>query len=453
MEDNTLTTKAAADVIAELMQHKGLMQQKAVGSTGSATLLTQPGGIFSVAGADNVVISTHVQPKGLGAALPVFEDNTDDPRFGFITGFGDDIGSEPATPCDDAPTGYMKSGYLTAAFGRVVRDTETIEIDATLHETRGANMNLRLLNDMLNGSATPFTQGLNMQNIADLVVQGEMVNVGVRLERKLANMVWQGSVANNNIGGGYKEFPGLDSQIATGQIDAETGTAMPAADSLILDFNYNDIGGTTLDIVEYLSEAEHYVRTLAMDTGMDPVTWAVVCRPDAWFELSSVWPCRYMTNRCGTDGGSNPMVINDNVNVVMRDRMRNSMTIDINGNAYPVITDTGIFEHTNVNNANVPSGSYASSIYLVPLRARGNFPVTYWNTINYRLVQRQINVMGQGARHAPFWTENGRILWAFEDNNFCFKLKAKIEPRVVLRTPHLAVKLQNVRYTPLQHRS
>lgn len=449
-ENTTLTTKQAADVISELMQNKE-QQQKAVGSTGSATLLTQPQGIFSAAGADNVVVSTHIQPQGLGAVLPVFEDNVDDPRFTFITGFGDDIGSEAATPCDDAPTGYMKGGYLTSAFGRIVRDTETIEIDSTLHETRGANMNLRLLNNMLNGSATPFTQGLNMQNIADLVVQSEMVNTGVRLERKLSTMVWQGSVANNNIGGGYKEFPGLDSQIATGQVDAETNTAMPAADSLIMDFNYANIGGTVNDIVEYLSEGAYYVDNIAQRTGMDPVQWALVCRPEAWYELSAVWPCRYLTNRCATDSGSNPMVINDNVNVAMRDQMRRTMTIDINGRTFPVVTDTGIFEHTNINNANVPAGSYASSFYLVPLRARGNFPVTYWNTINYRRVQRQVAVMGQGANKVPFWTDNGRLLWAIEFLNFCFKLKVKVEPRIVLRTPHLALKLQNVLYSPLQH--
>ena len=67
------------------------------------------------------VITTHIRPMGLGAALPVFPNNVDDPRYGFITGFAATAGSEPTNPCDDAPKGYMKGGTLTAAFGRVMR--------------------------------------------------------------------------------------------------------------------------------------------------------------------------------------------------------------------------------------------------------------------------------------------------------------------------------------------
>ena len=222
-------------------------------------------------------------------------------------------------------------------------------------------------------------------------------------------------------------------------------------DSLIYDFNYNTIDGTTLDIVDYLSMMEFYLRDVATRTGLQPVTWALVMRPELWFELSAVWPCRYLTHRCATDGGAQATVINDNVNVQMRDTMRNGMYIDINGNRYPVITDDGIFEHTNINNGSVSAGSYASSIYFVPLRARGNFPVTYWEHIDYRGVQAQLSPLGAGARNVPFWTSEGRFLWVYRENGYCFNLQAKIEPRVVLRTPQLAGKIQNIRYSPMTH--
>ena len=42
-------------------------------------------------------------------------------------------------------------------------------------------------------------------------------------------------------------------------------------------------------------------------------------------------------------------------------------------------------------------------------------------------------------------------MWAYDDANFCYKLKVKTEQRVVLRTPQLAGKVQNVKYSPLQH--
>lgn len=424
---------------------------KAPGSTHSGALLTQPGGLFSVAGIEQNVISTHVAPQGLGAALPAFPSNIDDPRFGFITGFGADIGSEAATPCDDAPKGYMKSGLLTATFGRVMRQTETIEIDKILHQKRGASTDLRLMGTVLGRGVGMDIGSMNQQAILDMVIEAEMVNVGVSFERKLGNLIWQGAITNNNAGGGYKEFPGLDSQIATGHVDAETNTTMPSADSLILNFGYNDVDGVTLDIVEYLSMLEYYLHDIAQRTNMLPVRWAVVMRPDLWFELSSVWPCRYLTNRCTTSSNSNPMVINDNNNINMRDQMRDGMFIVINGRTYPVVLDDGIYEYNSTNSANVGAGEFASSIYMVPLTVRGNFPSTYWEYIDYRAVQGQLSPMGAGARQVPFWTDNGRYLWVYRDNAFCFDLQAKIEPRVVLRTPHLAGKLDYVKYSPLEH--
>lgn len=447
---NELVERLAAAL--EMINKDGSgLHTKAPGSAHSGVLLQQPGGLFSIAGVDRNVVSTHVAPMGLGAALPAFSSNIDDPRFAFITGFGADLGSEATNPCDDAPKNYMKSGMLTARFGRIMRQTETIEIDKILHQKRGASTDLRLMGQVLGQQVGMDIGSMNEQEILNMVVNSEMVNVGVSFERKLSSLMWSGSPANNSAGGGYMEFPGLDNQIATGQVDADTNTAMPAADSYILDFNYNAVDGTFLDIVEYVSMMEYYLHNLAMRTNMLPIRWALVMRPELWFELSAVWPCRYLTHRCTVAAGTNPMVINDNVNVQIRDQMRDGKYIDINGRRYPVIEDDGIFEHNNANNANVAAGSFASSLYFVPLVVRGNFPVTYWEYIDYRNVAGELAALGSGRSQVPFWTDNGRYLWVYRDNSFCFDLQAKVEPRVVLRTPHLAGKIDNILYTPLSH--
>ena len=226
---------------------------------------------------------------------------------------------------------------------------------------------------------------------------------------------------------------------------------MPAADSFILNFNFNDVDGVALDIVEYVSMMEWYLYDIASRTNMLPVRWAVVMRPELWFELSAVWPCRYLTHRCSTSSNSNPMVINDDNNVRLRDSMRDGMYLDVNGRRYPVITDDGIYEYTNVNNANVPAGEFASSLYFVPLTIRGNFPTIYWEYIDYRGVQQQMSPIGAGNRVVPFWTDSGRYLWVYRPNAYCFDLQAKVEPRVVLRTPHLAGKIDYIKYSPLAH--
>lgn len=453
MEINIEQLAAALQmVLATDPATKAAAHTKAVGNQHSAMLLQQPGGMFAVSGLDNDIISTHVAPRGLGGSIPAFGSDVDDPRFGFLTGFSDDIGDEADFPCDDAPTGYMKAATLTAQFGRLMRQTETIEVDKLLHRKRGVNNNLRLLNSMLTGNVGLNLSSMSEGDIMNLVVKAEMVSVGVRLERKLARMFWSGSSSVATAHGGYKEFPGLDAQIATGQVDAESNTAVPAADSLIYNFAYNEIDGSTLDIVEILSMAAYQLQDLAERTNMTPVTWALVMRPEAWFELSAVWPCRYLTHRCAA-----PNVTGFSINVTgaeqvaMRDAMRAGRTITINGVQYPVIIDDGIFEHTNVNNASVPRGSWASSIYFVPLRVRGNFPVLYWEHIDYTQLGRQLAPMGAGQKNVPFWTDNGRYLWVYRDNGYCFDLQVKLEPRIILRTPHLAAKIQNVRYSPMEH--
>lgn len=428
------------------------LHTKAPGDQHNAMLLTQPGGMFAVTGLNTDIISTHVSPRGLGAMIPAFGSDVDDPRFGFLTGFSDDIGAEADFPCDDAPTGTMKAATLTAAFGRLMRQTNTIEVDKLLHRKRGVNTNLRLLNSMLTGNVGLDMGGMTDADIMNLVVKAEMVSVGVRLERKLSRIFWAGTPSNATANGGYKEFPGLDSQIATGQVDAESNTAVPSADSMIYNYGYTEVDGSGKDIVEYISMMEFQLRDIAERTNMTPVTWALVMRPELWFELSAIWPCRYLTHRCAAPSATGLSInVTGSEQIAMRDSMRSGKYIDINGNRYAVVLDDGIFEHTNVNNASVPAGNWASSIYFVPLRVRGNFPVLYWEHIDYNQLGRQLAPLGAGQRNTPFWTDNGRYLWVYRENGYCFDLQVKAEPRVILRTPHLAGKIQNVRYSPMEH--
>jgi hypothetical protein len=285
---------------------------------------------------------------------------------------------------------------------------------------------------------------LTDEQVLDIITKAEMVGAGVSAERKLSQYLWQGTLA---VGG----FPGLDVQIATGQRDADTYTLCPALDSDVKDFNYSAIDGTARDIVDYLSMLCYYLEHNSVGMGLDPVTWVIVMRPELWFELSAIWPCRYMTNKCTSSvaNSSTPVaIINDNVNTSMRDSMRNGHYIDVNGKRYTVIEDTGIFEHNNVNNANLRPGEYASSIYVVPLTIQGNFPVTYREYLDYRQGAGDVALLGGKEM---FWTDDGIYSWAIEQIKWCYKLALKTEQRVVLRTPQLAGKLQRVKYTPLQH--
>jgi hypothetical protein len=432
----------------------GGMHVKTPASAPTYTELHGVGSLFGNQPIERDVISAHIRPTGVAASIPSFASVFEQPYYAALTGYTATNGAEATNPCDDNPAGFVKACNLTAQFGRVARDSQTIEINKVmLRANRGDFTDLRLRGEVLGGIGQPLVPGgLTSDGILNIVTKSEMVTMGVAMERVLGTMLWTGTPANNTAGGGYKEFPGLDNQVTTGQVDAETGQACPALDSDIKDFNYNDVDGTTLDIVEYLSMLEFYLRWNASQMGLDPVEWIVVMRPELWFELSAVWPCSYLSHRCqtvtGSNSGANPVVINDNVNVSMRDAMRNGRYIDINGNRYPVIVDTGIFENNNINNANCAAGEYASDIYFLPLKITGNFPVLYWEHVDYRAAGSDMALLNGKE---DFWTDDGRFFWAIENLKWCYKLSVKTEPRIVLRTPQLAGRIQNVKYTPLQH--
>ena len=51
-----------------------------------------------------------------------------------------------------------------------------------------------------------------------------------------------------------------------------------------------------------------------------------------------------------------------------------------------------------------------------------------------------------------FWSDGGAFLWGLKPPvNWCIDLIAKVEPRIILRTPQLAGRLTDVVYVPLQH--
>ncbi len=421
-----------------------------VEDTNTAVLLFGGGGIFSTPGLDPNVITAHIRPKGIAALLPKFASLLEQPLYASITGFtGADGGSEPVNPCDDALSGFMKGCNLTAQFGRVARATNTIEWDKVMTKLNAGVTTDLMLRGRLLGMDDFNPAGLSEDAAINIVTMGEMVGVGVQFERVLSRHTWQGSPANNTSGGGYKEFPGLDNQIATGQVDANTGVACEALDSDVKDFNFNPVGGTSPSIVEQLSMLEFFLRYNADRMGLDPATWAIAMRPELWYELSAIWPCQYNTNRCATSViGSSEVFIDGRENVAERDRMRRGMTIDINGNTYPVVVDTGIFEDSNETNGNLIPGQFASSIYMLPLTITGGFPVTYFEYLDYRAGARDAALL-RGRN--DFWTDDGVFSWTLEEQKWCYDLTAKTEQRVVLRTPQLAGRIDNVMYEPVQH--
>lgn len=413
-----------------------------VGSANTAVRLHGSGGIFAISGTEREVISAHSRPQpGIMSVLPLLPSNDENPRYASLTGFQGYGGSQPSNVCDEAPKGYMKGAYLTARFGQLRFDTNTIDMTKLkLQLNRGDFTDLTLYGQVLGNAPGSRPQNMSQEQILNSMVASEMVTVGVLYERELSRQIWQGSFLVAT------EFPGLDVQIATGQKDAETGTLAPALDSDVKSYGY---GLLSSSIVNYLSMLEIYLKRNADTMGLNPVKWAVVMRPDLWYELTAIWPCAYNTTKCAPAVATNSTVfIDGRENTAERDAMRNGMYIDINGTRYPVLLDTGIFEHNSTNNANCGAGQYASTIYMVPLTILGGFPVTYRQFVDYRSAGDDLGAL---RNTQSFWTDNGVFSWATNFQRWCFDMSAVTQQRVVLRTPQLAGRIDAVKYAPLQH--
>lgn len=428
--------------------------QKTVTGTPTAVYAHGPGGIFSTAGIENIVINAHMTPRDMDALMPVFPTVYTNPIYPSLTGFSEDTGDEPDGPCDDCLGGTMQGCNLTAVFGRICRESDEIEINRVMQMiNRGETTPLTILGDVLGpGNMTKMPN--TPSQWLEVVTRAEMVKVAILMQRALVRMIWRGNPANNT-NGGYAEFPGLEMLVGTGKVDITTNTACPSLDSTVFDFNYTDVAGNIAgnDIVVYISMMEWYIRHNAIRMGLDPVDWVFAMRPELWYELSAIWPCLYLTDRCRNVAAANIAVINDRTSVDMRDAMRNGLYLPVNGRNYQVVLCDGMTEEHGDPalpdfNANLVNGEYASDIFFLPLTVRGGMKVLYWEHLDYSKASTDIALSRSGN---DFWTDGGRWFWTAERLKWCYKMSAKTEPRVVLRTPHVAGRLDNVKYTPLRH--
>lgn len=415
-----------------------------------------PGGLFTLPGVDPDVFSAVLSTRGMIGMLPASPSIFTDPLFSAVTGVLGDTGSEKVNVCDDPPVaGLMKAGTLKAAFGRYERMTREFEINRLGQYINQSDPSyLRLVN-----SPTP------MGGIADLPWGQEMrgtlldeyskifFELAVSFARLLSKQLWTGNPANNTAGGGYKEFPGFEIQVSADKVDAETNQALPALYSDIKEFGYANVDGSNGgDIVETLTYLMRYLRNNADRMNLDPVNWVIAMRPEAFYEITAVWPCSYLTYRCTFRSGDDSSRLNVNATdqVAMRDALRNGRYLLIDGMQVPVVLDDGIPEDTNTTNGSVPNPCFASDIYVIPLTAMGR-QVTYMEYFN--LSNEAIMQAMQEGGYASSYSVSGNGLYMLHRKppvNWCIQWLAKIEPRLIMRTPFLAGRINNVSYCPFE---
>jgi hypothetical protein len=409
-----------------------------------------PGGLLTFPGVDNSVFHTVMGNMSILGQIPATPSVDTNPTYFTVTGVQADTGNEMTDPCDNAPTaGLMKGCMLTSVFGRYERATPELEVNRIgQRNDRSDPMDLTLVGSPIAASGI-FNRGASAPgDVFTNEVSRKFWELGVSFWRLLAQQLWQGTPANNSAGGGYKELTGLSTLVNTGHVDAETGAACAALDSYVGNFNHTRIDSADSDIVAAITNMYHQVFTRAEGMGMLPVRWVLAMRPQLFYELTSIWPCSYLSYRCAVSPGMvSPMqgVIDAQDAVAMRDAMRAGKYLMVDGQRIEVVLDHGIAElDGNSSGGNFPGGCFESDIYLLPMSVVGGRSVLFMNYFDFTnpSAQSAITNMWLGRTEGPFLT------WPRQTNT-CIVWQSKVEPRLVLRTPWLAARLQNVVYCPI----
>lgn len=438
-------------------------------STPSVFNMHGQNGLLMPPGSNPLVVSTLVQPvQGMANRMPVLPEPiiTDTDRFGgydvemitTITGVtegSDDWADQPVNSCDDPPeSGVVKACTLAAVFGRISKKTQVIDrkrVGRLLY--RGENADYTLGRNPSFQGDDPFTPSETFAgNWLQDEIEKKIFEMGVGFQRMVAPLTFTAN-PTNNLGPGARQWSGLDLLINTGKVDLWTGTLCPSMDSLIGSFGSLQItqaDANGLYIYDYVENFYRYLKRLAQQTGLAPVKWVIAMRHDLFRALTDIWQiqqyAKLLTQMIAINGTGNGGVINADAKAELgyREQMRSQMFLPIDGDMVEVVVDDAIAETQSAENV------FCSQIYFVPLQVMGNVPVTYWHFFNFDNGQgRDFDAML--SKGQTYTSHNGQVLWAYNHRNGCAELMFWEEPRIMMHTPFLAARLQDICYNPGVH--
>lgn len=405
---------------------------------------------------DPEVVSTMMHWRGVAEIMPRNPVKTLEVFLPFITGVEPTSSTEPTTECGDCISGESEACIQHFPTAKVCRETKAMTLQKCIERLNSGDIDLKLLNDQL-GSDSPWHPGQG------LTTQGDIMQIATAwallfelpplFMHALGPMTYTGNPANNN-GNAYREFRGLQLLVNTGFVDAFANVACPGLDSDLKNFNYGNIKtAQNPSLLEVLEMAHYSVWNNARGQRLDPVEWVVVMRPELWQILSSLLPFQnILATMMNQTVPNNYSVQIDGASLVQeRNSLREGLRIPLNGQNVRVILDDGIPEANNANNANCNPGEYASDIYILPIRYLSNRLAMRIDYKDYRYITGEIAATDDmiGGFYKP--SPDGRFSWSLVRDGRCFKIQAETEPRIILRTPQLAARIQNVKYVPLQH--
>lgn len=426
-------------------------------ATPSASLLYGTAGLFATPGVKDPVISAVLLPQSsIASRIPSRTTRIINELYGYVTEANVGSGTEPAGPCDDPPVaGDFKTAVVALPLGRYSRQSKVIDLSAHgLQLNRGVTRPVGMVGGLQTDlPIVPSVANQGVSSVARTAFANAITSLGIAFLRLLGPQMYTGNPTNNNAGGGYKEFKGLNLMVNTGYTDAVAATAAPALDSDVRTFASANISTNPNGdvLVATLTNMIRNLKKRAEDVGLAPTTHALAMRWSAFMEITEVWPCSYLSYRCQSASASKVLSLDAGDVMALRDGMRNDKYLLVDGERIEVIIDDFIVE-TRPDSVGAPN-DFLSDIYILPMTYAGNRAGVFMEFVDFAAEGGLMQAADAFGVQSQFMaTDGGRwVIHRKPANNFCAQILGLTMPRLILEVPHLAGRLSNVRYSTAKH--
>lgn len=441
---------------ALVAQNTALKNNPASLSLGNTPALQGPlpgnvanGGLFSAPGVRPDRFSAMPRVRTMTNLLRPMPNDIFNEILSIVTGATASIGSNPTDYCGTpAQPGALKQCEQQFKYGKYYMKSALQSINDIGYLRNRADVPGQILNSA--PEDYPLMPDI-MWRIVDTrsVAQYAFYLQGIALERSLEPVMILGdnTKANTNTTLGWiSEFKGLDLQIKTGYTDT-SGVTCPAADSQVIGFNTTITGtiggGDGRSITAAIIDLWYAAQDRAEQVGMGDTQFAFLMRKEMFRALTDVYANTYATARfpAASVSAGLPLVQMAIETNRIREEMLNGHYLIVEGQNVPVFFSEGIPLEGQGNNA------YLADLYLVPISWAGRplLRLEYFN-LNNQYINEWVGTIAQDRRRV---LNNGLFAMGYNAQNFCDELLFASVMRLILETPFLAGRIDNIIFTYL----
>ena len=383
--------------------------------------------------------------RSVGSILSLQKSDLHNELLEIKTGVTDSAGTNPTTFCGDPVVyGDLKVCQQIYTWGDIYFKTR-LNAAPLLGQRRNR---ADLPGEFLNAAAVnnPFLPDF-VTRITDTKsqLQLETYTASVGLERQVDQVHFLGvaGTQNSTYPGIMTQWKGFDALVSTGNTDNVSGLACPAVDSIVESFDADVAGSDSSgrSIVEAFTDLFYAADDRANSVGMAGVNFAFVLRADTFRRITDAFASELALYRTTSTVVGTPLQRDGMAVQTVRRDMFNGQFIPIDGRQVPVIFSDGIPRETLANN------TYKSDVFLLPIDW-GGIPLSYaqFFPMDNPYASEFSNFTGVSDKRVM---NNGLYMVGKRSTGLCDELHFAARVRLILETPFLAGRLDDVQYVYL----